>query len=695
MNPKISDDHLKRRAVVYVRQSTATQLQLNQESRLRQYSLAAHARDLGFADVETIDDDLGRSGSGLEERPGFQRLVAEVCSGRVGAILCIEASRLARNGRDWHHLIELCGLAGAVVIDPDGVYDPRLVNDRLLLGLKGTMNEFELNLMRQRSLEAIRQKARRGELRCRVPIGFRWTLDGKIEMEPDGRVQQAIRQVFGKFAELGSARQVFLWFRSEGLSVPVLSYDQFGPRIEWKPPVHRSIIAMLSNPVYAGAYAYGKTEARTIVREGRARRTVGNRKARDQWTVLIRDHHPGYITWEQYERNQQLLAENRYVRDRAERRAGRGGQSLLTGLLRCGRCGRMMYVHYGGRNRTIARYRCLGARGHEPTETCLAFAGSKADQEVAAAILRAVESSAIEAAVTAAERAVQEPTERRRALELELEQARYQARLAGRRYGAVDPDNRLVAGELEARWNAALQQVASLEDSLRKLNAGPRATVLPDKELLRSLAEDLPSVWNSSKEAGLKQRIARILIEEIVADVDAKASQLILIIHWSGGRHSELRLKKSRLGEHGRQNDANVMELIREMAGHFPDELIAATLNRLGLRTGKGNTWKKHRVTSVRSYLNLPAYDPKAPVKNLNAAQAAKRLGIDSRTVHELLKRKVIPGKQVIRCAPWQIPVEALETHAVLEIVRNIKKGRPLRRRDFIGEEAPLLLGIN
>jgi DNA invertase Pin-like site-specific DNA recombinase len=695
MNPKISDDHLIRRAVVYVRQSTATQLQLNQESRVRQYSLATHARDLGFADVETIDDDLGRSASGLEERPGFQRLVAEVCSGRVGAVLCIEASRLARNGRDWHHLIELCGLAGALVIDPDGVYDPRLVNDRLLLGLKGTMNEFELNLMRQRSLEAIRQKARRGELRCRIPVGFCWTLDGKIEMEPDGRVQQAIRQVFDKFAELGSARQVFLWFRAERLSVPVLWYDQFGPKIQWRPPIYRSIVAMLGNPVYAGAYAYGKTEARTMVVEGRARRTVGNRKPRDQWTVLIRDHHPAYIKWEQYERNQELLAENRYVRHPAGRKAGRGGQSLLTGLLRCGLCGRMMYVNYGGRHRTIARYRCLGARGHEHTETCLAFAASRPDKEVAAAILLAVEPSAIEAAVAAAERAVQEPTERRRALELELEQARYQARLAGRRYEAVDPDNRLVVGELEARWNATLEQVRDLEHSLSELDAASRATVLPDKELLLSLAEDLPAVWSSSNEMGLKQRIARILIEEIVAGVDVKASQLILIIHWAGGRHSELRLKKSRLGEHGRQNDANVMELIRELAGHCPDELIAATLNRLGLRTGKGNTWKKHRIASVRSYLNLPAYDGDAPLKTLNAAQAAKRLCIDTRTVHELLKQGRIPGRQVIRFAPWQIPVEALETPVVLEMVRNIKAGNVTRRRNADDTETLALPGMD
>lgn len=691
MNPKISEDHLRRRAVVYVRQSTLTQLQLNQESRVRQYGLANQARDLGFADVETIDDDLGRSGSGLEERPGFQRLVAEVCSGQIGAVLCIEASRLARNGRDWHHLIELCGLAGTLVMDPDGVYDPRLVNDRLLLGLKGTMNEFELNLMRQRSLEAIRQKARRGEFRCRLPVGFRWTIDGKIEMDPDRRVQQAIRQVFDKFTALASGRQVFLWFRTEGLLLPSLQYDQLGAKVEWKPPVYRSVSALLSNPVYAGAYVYGKTEARTMVVRGRARRTIGHRKPREQWTVLIRDHHAGYISWYQFERNQELLAENRYVKHPVKRKAGRGGQSLLAGLLRCGRCGRMMYVCYGGRNRTIVRYRCLGPRNHEQTYTCLAFAGTRPDQEVAAAILRAVEPSAIEAAFQAAERVTDEPAERRQALDLELEQARYQARLAARRYEAVDPENRLVAEELEARWDAALQQVRDLERSLRELCAVPRATPLPDKKLLLTLAEDLPSVWNASNDMLLKQRITRLLIEEIVANVDEKASQLILIIHWAGGQHSELRIKKARLGEHGRQNDVGVMDLIKEMAGQFPDELIAATLNRLGLKTGRGNTWKKHRVTSVRSYLKLSCYDPHAPLKTLNAAQAAKRLGIDCRTVHELLKERLLSGRQVIRFAPWQIPVEALETPAVLEMVQNMKRDKRIQRRKiFDGETLPL-----
>src|SRR6202041_795580 len=305
MNPKISADHLKRRAIVYIRQSSPGQVIHNQESQRRQYGLADHARQLGIQQVEIIDEDLGRSGSGQVDRPGFQHLVAEVCTGQVGAVLCIEAWRLARNGRDWHHLIELCGLVRALVIDPDGVYDPGILNDRLLLGLKGTMSEFELNLLRQRSLEAIRQKAKRGELQFCLPVGFCWTPNSKVEMDPDRRVQQALELVFTKMTELGSARQVLLWFRRRKMCLPSI-VDRPGEKAVWKLPVYNTILHLLRNPMYAGAYVFGKTETRTKVVDGRARKTEGHFKPQSSWTVLIREHHPGYISWERFERNQEI-----------------------------------------------------------------------------------------------------------------------------------------------------------------------------------------------------------------------------------------------------------------------------------------------------------------------------------------------------------------------------------------------------
>jgi DNA invertase Pin-like site-specific DNA recombinase len=337
MNLKLTAECLRRRALVYVRQSSPTQVIQNQESQRRQYALVDRARELGFADVITIDEDLGRSGSGLIERPGFQRLVAEVCTGEVGAVLSLEASRLARNGRDWHHLIELCGMVGTVVIDHDGIYDPVLLNDRLLLGLKGTMSEFELSLLRQRSQEAIRQKAGRGELRVLLPVGLCWTSSGRIELDPDRRVQQAIQLVFTKMAELGSARQVLLWFRRERMPLPALPRSPGDRAMVWKLPVYHSILAILTNPMYAGAYAFGKTEVRTRVLDGRVRKTIGHRKPPSAWSVLIRDHHPAYISWPEYERTQAVIAANTNMKSRMERKAGRGGRALLSGLLRCRR----------------------------------------------------------------------------------------------------------------------------------------------------------------------------------------------------------------------------------------------------------------------------------------------------------------------------------------------------------------------
>jgi DNA invertase Pin-like site-specific DNA recombinase len=649
----------------------------NQESQRRQYGLAEHARQLGFQKVEVIDEDLGRSGSGQVERPGFQRMVAEVCTGQVGAVLCIEASRLARNGRDWHHLIELCGLVRAIVIDPDGVYDPALLNDRLLLGLKATMSEFELNLLRQRSLEAIRQKARRGELKFRLPVGFRWSHHGKVELDPDRRVQNAVNLVFTKMAELGSARQVLLWFRGEKVQLPALVVDAPGHDILWKLPVYNTIWHMLRNPMYAGAYAFGKTEARTKVIDGRARKSEGHFKAPESWTVLIHDHHPGYISWEQFERNQSMLTDNAHMKSRMQRKAGRGGRSLLAGLLRCRRCGRMLHVAYSGSHGEVPRYHCRGAHINHGEGWCISFGGLKPDREVAAEILKAVEGNAIQAALEVAARIAEQQRERQRALSLELEQARYEARLAARRYEAVDPDNRLVAAELEARWNAALCTVGDVERRLRENEAPANAPKIPDKETLCSLAQDLPAVWNApATDMRLKQRIARILIEEVVADVEDATKEIVLLIHWTGGRHSELRMKKNLTGRHSRCTNLETVGVLRRMAGRFPDEQIAATLNRLGLRTGTGNTWNEGRVRSVRSYHSLPAYaaanrDP----NTITLEEASERLRISHNVVRRLIEENRIPATQVVPWAPWEIPVTAIESD---DLVREVAA---LRRR--------------
>jgi DNA invertase Pin-like site-specific DNA recombinase len=681
MNVKITADHLKRRAIVYIRQSSPMQVAHNLESQRRQYGLVEHARQLGFQQVDVIDEDLGRSGSGQVKRTGFERLVVEVCSGQVGAVVCLEASRLARNGRDWHHLIELCGLVSAILIDPDGVYDPSILNDRLLLGLKGTMSEFELNLLRQRSVEAIRQKARRGELQFCLPVGYRWTQNGKIEIDPDRRVQQAVQMVFSKLMELGSARQVLLWFRKEKVSLP--SVDLEGPVREavWKLPTYNTIWHILRNPMYAGAYAFGKTESRTKVIDGRASKSIGHFKPIDEWMVLIRDHHPSYISWEQYQHHQTMRADNAHMKSRMEPKAGRGGRSLLAGLLRCRRCGRMLHVAYSGDRSEAPRYHCRGAQVNHGEAWCISFGGQRPDRAVAAEILKAVEGNAIEAALEAAARIAEQHAQQRRVVSLELEQAQYEVRLAARRYEAVDPDNRLVAAELEARWNAALQKAGEIEQRLqRSANPGDEVSI-PTKETLCSLAHNLPAVWDAeTTDMRLKQRIVRILIQEIVADVDDQASEILLVIHWAGGRHSELRVKKNPTGKHNRCTSMEAIEIIRQMAGRYADEQIAATLNRLGLKTGLANNWNELRIRTARSYHNLPAYDPKIRRNTLTMEEASNRLGVSYKVVRRLIESKIISATQIVPFAPWEIPTEALQSEEVLRNVASVKRGPGLKR---------------
>jgi DNA invertase Pin-like site-specific DNA recombinase len=692
MTHKLTATHLQRRAIVYVRQSSPTQLLQNRESQLRQYNLGDYARKLGFVEVEIIDEDLGRSGSGLVDRPGFQRLVTEVCEGQVGAVLCLEASRLARNGRDWHHLIELCGLVGAVLIDPEGVYDPRLSNDRLLLGLRGTMSEFELSVLRQRSLEAIRQKARRGELQFCLPVGFCWGLNGAIELDPDLRIQNAIRLVFQKFQQCGSARQALLWFREERITLPAIGYGDKNRHVYWKLPLYHTVLAILTNPMYAGAYSFGRTEARTKVTMGRAHRTDGHRKPLDQWTVLIRDHHPGYITWEQFEANQKSLAENAHMKSRMGRQSGRGGRSLLVGLVRCFRCGRMLRVHYLGKNRKEMRYQCINGHINQGIPKCISFGGVRVDQAVSEEILKVVQPVAIDAALRAADQKVQQQNERIRILDLELAQAGYEARLASRRYEGVDPDNRLVASELEDRWNAALCRVRDLENKLEQTRRESAVAPPIDKDELLHLAKDLPAVWElPTTDLALKQRITRILIHEIVANVDEQAHEVVLVIHWVGGRHSELRVPKLRTGHHSRCTKVETVDLVRQMASNYSDDDIALTLNRIGLKTGAGNTWNEVRVRSLRQYLKLPAFRPERQTSQLNLQRAAEQLGVSATVVRRLIERKILPATQIVTGAPWQIDMKSVVSAEVIRAAMALKN-RESRLRTKSAEEKTLLL---
>ena len=663
MDTKLTIEHLQRKAVVYVRQSSMTQVTHNLESQRRQYGLTARAEDLGFRDTEVIDEDLGRSGAGCEERPGFERLVAKVCSGEVGGIICVEASRLARNGRDWHRLIDLCGLVGTVIIDPEGIYDPSITNDRLLLGLKGTMSEFELNLIRQRSREAIQQKAKRGELKFRLPAGLCWSGD-HIELEPDQHCQQVIRLVFQKMQELGSVRQVLLWCLRERLQIPTRSVD--AKSVVWKTPVYPTIMGIIANPFYAGAYAFGRTKMRTRVVDGRARKFKQDyRHQCQQWQVLIHDHHPGYISWEQYESNRQMIEANSHMTPYTVAKSGRGGHALLAGLLRCRRCGHMLKVSYAGAEGMVLWYRCRSCPPQNPDCPGITFGGARADALVVQQILRAVSGNAIAAALRAAKQERLQQGEQRRALEMSLAQARYQAQLAERRYEAVDPDQRLVAGELEARWNQALEKVRATEAQCAEFEYRIANTAIPNQQSLVGLAQDLPAVWRSSGDMRLKQRIVRLVLREIVADVEPASREVTLVLHWAGGRHSQIRWTKNKVGWQGRSR-LTVEAVIRKMAPVYADHEIALTLNRQRQRTSTGAGWTARTVAVVRQQQHVPEFHAEVrPASTVTLRQACERLQVNAGAIMRLIRNGILPAQQIVDCAPWEIPIDALDSEAV------------------------------
>lgn len=658
---------LRRKAVVYVRQSTQTQVQNNLESQRRQYDLVEEARRRGFTQVEVIDDDLGRSASGMVARPGFDRLVAWLCAGEVGAVLCFDASRLARNGRDWHHLLELCGLVEARVIDLDGIYDPCRPNDRLLLGMKGSISEFELGVLRARMFEAARAKAQRGELRISVPIGYVWHREIGLGFDPDVRLQEAIRLIFARFRKLGSARQVFLSLAAEQVHFPRPSDGKKMVTFDWTPIRYRNVISVLKNPFYAGTYAYGKSEKRTTVVEGRLRKSYGHGKPVEQWEVMLKDHHEAYIDWAEFERNQTQLAVNAYGKVDGVK-SGRGGRALLAGLLCCARCGRRLTVAYTGRGLGQPVYRCDRPHVQLAQPRCFTFGGRRPDEAIARELLRAVEPLAVEAAMQAERRHMEVQADQRRIVELELQQARYEAALAERRYAACDPDNRLIAAQLEKSWESALQRVQSCQRRVDAVDQTLSTVAIPD---LGGLAQDLAAAWDApGVTMRTRQQLLRTLVQEIITDLDEKTREIVMTIHWRGGQHSQVRVAKPKSGEHGCRTSDEALAVIRSMAGKWSDEHIAATLNRMGLPTGQGKTWTAHRVGSVRTVNDIRAY--RSAHKDgqwLTMSEAAAKLGVNNHRIRRLIKEGVLSAEQVVPRAPYQIRASDLLDPKVLEAI--------------------------
>lgn len=658
---KITTAHLRRRALVYLRQSSPAQVLRNRESTDRQYGLVNTARDLGWKreQVEIIDADLGVTAEGVVDRAGFDNLIAQVALGQVGIVLGIEVSRLARNNAEWYRLLDLCGVTDTLVGDDDGLYHPGLFNDRLLLGLKGTMSEAELHVLRARLQGGILNKATRGELRRGLPIGLVWGEGaGEVLFHPDEAVTGAIRAVFERFAEMGSARQVWLWFRTQEIVFPMQSnhYDE----IRWVTPTYSKIHQVLTNPVYAGAYVYGKSRQERYVDEnGKVRKRV-RRLPQSEWAIVIHDHHEGFIDWQTFEANQARIAAN--TRPRAHEAGGavREGAALLQGIATCGRCGRKLRVYYRGRNSTPG-YHCAGntivnGRG----KYCLNVGGGQIDDAVASVFLAALAPAGLEASVRAAEQLEADHDTALEQWRRQVERARYEAQRAERRYRAVDPDNRLVARGLEAEWEKCLRAVQDAEAGLaRRERQRPRELSADERTYILALGADLERVWSSPSTTNRDQKeLLRTLLEEVIIAVDRSKQQAHLTLRWRGGLISDLDLALPRSQPAPNRTAEETIDLLRRLAAHYPDGVIAGILNRQGRQTATGLRFTANRVASLRTHWGIPRFEPMADPPQgevVNVQEAARLLGVAASTLYRCLNDGVIPGEQLTPGAPWRI----------------------------------------
>jgi DNA invertase Pin-like site-specific DNA recombinase len=660
---KVKPSHTQRAAFVYIRQSSPSQVEYNRESTARQYALVEKACQLGWSQeqVTVIDEDLGLSGSGSAKRSGFARMTAEVALGHVGIVLGLEVSRLARNNADWYHLLDLCGMTDTLIGDSDGVYHPALFNDRLVLGLKGTMSEAELHILRARLDGGIRNKAARGELRRGLPVGFVWgEEDGEVRFHPDEAVVSAIRTVFSKFTELGSARKVWLWFRSEGLSFPTRA--TMNSAIRWAVPTYTGIHNVLTNPVYAGAYTYGKIRhERYVDAQGVLRRRTRHLPMAE-WPVLLHEHHPGYIDWATFQANQARIDSNVHPQPHQAGGAVREGSALLQGLARCGKCGRRLHTHYRGRNAQPG-YHCSGkdlvqGRG----VFCLNVGGVQIDQAVANAFLQALTPASVEAT----QRALQQLEEDRDAglsqWRLAVERARYEAERAERQYRAVEPENRLVARSLETEWDKRLRDLAAAEAELRRREQQrPRALNQEEQNKIRCLGNDLSKVWKASTTTDRdRKELLRTLLEEVIVTVNRPERCAHLTLRWRGGTLTELDLSLPHSQPRGLRTEEDTLSLLRRLAVHYSDDVIAGILNRQGRKTARGERFTAVHVGGLRRYRKIPRFQPPTEPPRGELAtirRTAEILGINTSTVHRWLNDGFIAGEQITPGAPWRIRI--------------------------------------
>ena len=685
---KIRPEHLDRQALIYVRQSTLAQVRDHTASTARQYDLGQRALELGWSpdQVLTIDQDQGHSGASAVGRDGFQFLVAEVGLGHVGAILSLEASRLARSCSDWYRLLEICALTETLVIDEESVYDPGQYNDRLLLGFKGTMSEAELHWLRQRLLGGKLEKARKGQLRFRLPTGLVYDPNGQVVLDPDEHVQHAVRLVFDLFETMGSALAVVQHFGTHQLLFPTRLWGGCrNGEVVWNPLRHGRVLAVLHNPAYAGVYVYGRTQTRTLLLPGEAPRIKGRTrqvKAED-WSIVLPDAHPGYIRWDQFLHIQQRLDDNRTFRPEDRRGVIREGMALLQGIVQCGRCGRRMTVRYIEDGAT-PYYSCNQVHTQLAGTTCQSLRGDAIDAAVARTFLEAMQPAQLEVSMAALDQVEDQARKIDRQWQRRIEQAHYEADLAQRRFGAVDPENRLVARSLERDWNEKLVDVQRLErDNTTRAHPSLYPTHPAQRQRILDLARDLPAVWHATTTTPAERKqLLRFLIKDVT--LTRRETTIHLGIRWQTEALTELDLPRpKRVWEATRTHPA-VVDRVRQLAPTHTDRQIAEALQQEVLTPGRGGVFTASKVQWIRYSHDIPTGCPQAPGAcpsgqrgdgRYSARAAAQLLNVDVSTIADWCTSGQLDGLQERPHGPrWiQLTPERITT------LRKPKRQRWLR----------------
>lgn len=673
---RINECHLNRKAVVYLRQSTDKQVRNNTESRRLQYSLQETARKWGWLDIEVVDFDLGASAaSGASRRRGFDQLIASVAVDEVGIIFSREASRLSRTDKDWCRLFEVCGLFDTLISDGERVYDYNCGDDRLVLGIKATLSVVELKTLQLRMVRAMEEKAKRGEFMRPLPPGYIWDGSGMIVKDPDQRVVEALALVFSKFRELRSIRQTFLWFREKRIELPVSRPASGRRRLVWQLPKKGFVDEVLRNATYAGVYVWGENKTKKEFVDGEittTRKRVGS--ARDA-TVFIENHHEGYIDLRTFEENQLIISRNSLRQPRGERvGAALNGQGLLTGILRCGKCGRKMCVMYYGKRGTAARYVCRGDY-ENGGNYCVAFGGSTVDKRFQKEIIAAVSTYGTDAAAEVLAQEDHEHTENVQTAKRRLQQLEYEASRAYEQYNEVDPRNRLVAAELERRWDVKLEERNAAENDVRALDSQKRVLSDEQKRRIIALGRDFSEVWSSEGcSNSLRKTIVRTVIEEVVVVLDVASEILSFVIHWKGGCHTSFKMPKPPAGV-GLKTSDDDLEIIRKMSSRYGDDDIARVLNRLGRRTAYDKRWTKSRVGTIRGKHSIAGHirrvrDPEV----LTLGESARYLDVSQTTVKRLVASGVLEKRQVVPWAPWEISRGDLDSGRIQELIGRLRE---------------------